>query len=182
TLGEFIAWIIGWDLILELLTAGAVIAKYWGIYLAMVFELFDIHIPTTIDVAGIGVDWGPLFIVGVFTALLILGTKMSARVNNVFTLIKVGIVVFVIIVGLTYFNADNLTPFVPPSEPTAGTGADVWAQSLFSWLTGAAPAKYGVAGVLSGAALVFFAFIGFDVVATSAEEVKDPQRTLPLGI
>jgi APA family basic amino acid/polyamine antiporter len=182
TLGEFLAWIIGWDLILELLTAGAVIAKYWGIYLATVFELFDVHIPTTISVLGLGMDWGPLFIVGVFTALLIMGTKMSARVNNVFTIIKVGIVVFVIVVGLTYFNADNLSPFVPPAVPTTGGSADVWAQPLFSWLTGAAPATYGVAGVLSGAALVFFAFIGFDVVATSAEEVKDPQRTLPLGI
>ncbi|GHD74741.1 amino acid permease [Luteimonas padinae] len=182
TLGEFLAWIIGWDLILELLTAGAVIAKYWGIYLATVFELFDVHIPTTIGVFGLAMDWGPLFIVGVFTALLIMGTKMSARVNNLFTLIKVGIVVFVIVVGLTYFNADNLTPFVPPAVPTAGGSEDVWAQSLFSWLTGAAPATYGMAGVLSGAALVFFAFIGFDVVATSAEEVKDPQRTLPLGI
>src|SRR5690606_21292595 len=182
TLGEFLAWIIGWDLILELLTAAAVIAKYWGIYLAMVFELFDVHIPTTIGVFGLAMDWGPLFIVSVFTGLLILGTKMSARVNNVFTMIKVGIVVFVIVVGLTYFNADNLTPFVPPSEPAGGAEGDVWSQSLLAWLTGAAPAKYGIAGVLSGAALVFFAFIGFDVVATSAEEVKNPQRTLPLGI
>ena len=182
TLGEFLAWIIGWDLILELLTAGAVIAKYWGIYLATVFQLFDVDIPTTIDVAGVGVDWGPLFIVAVFTALLILGTKVSARVNNVFTLLKVGIVVFVIVVGLTYFDAANLTPFVPPAVPSAGVEGEVWTQSLLAWATGAAPAQYGVAGVLSGAALVFFAFIGFDVVATSAEEVRDPQRTLPLGI
>ncbi|MGY1409840.1 MULTISPECIES: amino acid permease [unclassified Luteimonas] len=182
TLGEFLAWIIGWDLILELLTAAAVIAKYWGIYLAMVFELFDVDIPTTVDVAGIGLDWGPLFIVAVFTGLLILGTKISAQVNNVFTLIKVGIVVFVIVVGLTYFDPANLKPFVPPAVPTQGGDGDVWAQSLLAWATGAEPAKYGLAGVLSGAALVFFAFIGFDVVATSAEEVKDPQRTLPLGI
>src|SRR5690606_25083600 len=124
----------------------------------------DVRIPTTLAVLGLAVDWGPLFIVGVFTALLIMGTKMSARVNNVFTIIKVGIVVFVIVVGLTYFNADNLTPFVPPSVATDGGSADLWSQSLFSWLTGAEPAKYGVAGVLSGAALVFFAFIGFDVV------------------
>src|SRR3546814_11498598 len=66
--------------------------------------------------------------------------------------------------------------------PADGGGAQAWSQSLLSWATGAEPAKYGIAGVLSGAALVFFAFIGFDVVATSAEEVKDPQRTLPLGI
>ncbi|RZA20858.1 MAG: amino acid permease [Lysobacteraceae bacterium] len=182
TLGELLAWIIGWDLILELLTAGAVIAKYWGIYLATVFELFDVHIATTVSVFGLSMDWAPLFIVAVFTALLIQGTKMSARVNNVFTLIKIGIVLFVIVVGFTYFDAANLAPFVPPAVPTGGGGADVWSQSLFSWMTGAPPAKYGVAGVLSGAALVFFAFIGFDVVATSAEEVKDPQKTLPRGI
>src|SRR3546814_16221119 len=66
--------------------------------------------------------------------------------------------------------------------PADGGGAQAWSQSLLSWATGAEPSKYGIAGVLSGAALVFFAFIGFDVVATSAEEVKDPQRTLPLGI
>lgn len=182
TLGEFIAWIIGWDLILELLTGAAVIAKYWGVYLSTVFELLDVHIPTTLGLFGLTVDWGPVFIVAVFTGLLVLGTKMSARVNNVFTTIKVGIVVFVIVVGLTYFDAGNLTPFVPPAVPTGGASGDAWSQSLFSWATGAAPAKYGLAGVLSGAALVFFAFIGFDVVATSAEEVRDPQRTLPRGI
>ncbi|MGY1425457.1 amino acid permease [Lysobacter sp. A289] len=182
TMGELLAWIIGWDLILELLTAGAVIAKYWGIYLSTVFDLFDVHIPTTIDVFGLGMDWGPLFIVAVFTALLIQGTQLSARVNNVFTLIKVGIVLFVIVVGFTYLKMENFTPFVPPAVPTGGGDSDVWSQSLVSWATGAAPAQYGVAGVLSGAALVFFAFIGFDVVATSAEEVKDPQKTLPRGI
>ena len=182
TFGELLAWIIGWDLILELLTGAAVIAKYWGIYLSTVFDLLDVHISTTFSLLGVAVDWGPIFIVAVFTALLIQGTKMSARVNNVFTLIKVGIVLFVIVVGFTYLNPANFHPFVPPSAPTSGGAADVWSQSLFSWATGAVPAKYGVAGVLSGAALVFFAFIGFDVVATSAEEVKDPQRTLPLGI
>src|SRR5690606_37013749 len=110
-----------------------------------------------------------------------LGTKMSARVNNVFTLIKVGIVVFVIVVGLTYFDAANLTPFVPPAEPAIGGDAGAWSQSLLAWLTGAEPARYGVAGVLSGAALVFFAFIGFDVVATTVGEGRDPQSTLPVG-
>ena len=182
TFGEFLAWIIGWDLVLELLTAAAVIAKYWGIYLSTVFALFDIDIPRTIGVFGLQMDWGPLFIVAVFTALLILGTQVSARVNNWFTITKVAIVLFVIVVGLGYMQPANYTPFIPPSLPTEGGSADVWSQSLFAWATGAEPARYGVAGVLSGAALVFFAFIGFDVVATSAEEVKDPQRTLPLGI
>jgi len=182
TLGELLAWIIGWDLLLELLTGAAVIAKYWGIYLSTVFALLDVHIPTALSLFGLAVEWGPLFIVSVFTGLLVLGTKVSAQVNNVFTMIKVGIVLFVIVVGLTYFDAANLVPFVPPTAPGTGGSADVWSQSLLSWATGEAPAKYGIAGVLSGAALVFFAFIGFDVVATSAEEVKDPQKTLPRGI
>ena len=173
TFGEFLAWIIGWDLILELLTAAAVIAKYWGIYLATVFDLFDVHVATTLQLGAISMDWAPLLVVSVFTWLLIAGTQLSARVNNVFTIIKVGIVLLVIVVGFTYMDPANFTPFVPASEPTTGGAADVWAQSLLSWAIG---------GVVSGAALVFFAFVGFDVVATSAEEVKDPQRTLPRGI
>ena len=182
TFGEFLAWIIGWDLILELLTAAAVIAKYWGIYLATVFDLFDVHVATTLQLGAISMDWAPLLVVSVFTWLLIAGTQLSARVNNVFTIIKVGIVLLVIVVGFTYMDPANFTPFVPASEPTTGGAADVWAQSLLSWATGEAPAKFGIGGVVSGAALVFFAFVGFDVVATSAEEVKDPQRTLPRGI
>jgi APA family basic amino acid/polyamine antiporter len=127
-------------------------------------------------------SWGPLLIVAIFTTLLVLGTELSARVNNVFTVIKVGIVLFVIVVGFLYVRAENYTPFVPESVPTSGGGGGVWTQSLFSFLSGAEPAQYGVLGILSGAALVFFAFIGFDVVATSAEEVRNPQKTLPRGI
>ena len=115
--------------------------------------------------------------------LLVLGTKLSARVGNVFTMIKIAVVLFVIVVGFSYVKFSNYTPFVPASEPTAGTGAaDVMKQSFFGFLTGAAPAQYGTLGIFAGAALVFFAFIGFDVVATSAEEVKNPQKTLPRGI
>lgn len=181
TAGELLAWIIGWDLILELLTAGAVIAKYWGIYLSNVFALFNLDVPSTINILGVQMTWGPFLVVAIFTTLLVLGTELSARVNNVFTLIKVGIVLFVIVVGFLYVRAENYTPFVPQSVPTSGTGG-VWTQSLFSFLSGAEPAQYGVLGILSGAALVFFAFIGFDVVATSAEEVRNPQKTLPRGI
>ena len=181
TLGELLAWIIGWDL-LELFTAGAVIAKYWGIYLSNVFLLFDVNVPTTVNVFGLELTWGPLLIVAVFTTLLVLGTELSARVNNVFTIIKVAIVLFVIVVGFTYVRAENYTPFVPDPVATASAGGNVWTQSLFSFLSGAEPQQYGVVGILAGAALVFFAFIGFDVVATSAEEVRNPQKTLPRGI
>jgi APA family basic amino acid/polyamine antiporter len=182
TLGELLAWIIGWDLILEMLTAAAVIAKYWGIYLSNVFTLWHWDIPATINVLGLDLSWGAFVIVAIFTVLLVLGTKLSARVTSVFTIIKVAIVLFVIVVGAFFINAANYSPFIPAEVPKEGGASDVWTQSLFSFMTGAAPAQYGVFGLLAGASLVFFAFIGFDVVATSAEEVKNPQRTLPRGI
>ena len=185
TLGEGLAWIIGWNLLLEMISAAAVLAKYWGIYLAAVFSTAGIDIPQTIQIAGFGLNWGPFFIVAVFTALLIAGTQISAKVNNVFTVIKLVITVFVIVVGFTYMNTDNFTPFVPQSQPPVvahGVTGDAWGQPMLAWLFGAEPSQYGWLGVISGASLVFFAFLGFDVVATSAEEVKDPQRTLPRGI
>ncbi|KQM14349.1 amino acid permease [Plantibacter sp. Leaf171] len=182
TLGELLAWIIGWDLILEMLTAAAVIAKYWGIYLSNVFLLWGWDVPSELDVFGLKVSWGAFVIVAIFTTLLVLGTKLSSRVASVFTIIKVAIVIFVIVVGAFYVKAANYTPFIPAEVPTKGGASDTWSQSLFSFMTGAAPAQYGVFGLLAGASLVFFAFIGFDVVATSAEEVKNPQRNLPRGI
>ncbi|WP_150307761.1 amino acid permease [Planctomonas psychrotolerans] len=182
TMGELLAWIIGWDLILEMLTGAAVIAKYWGIYLSDVFEIAGLGVPDTISVLGLQVSWGAFLIVAIFTTLLVLGTKLSSRVGSIFTVLKVAVVLFVIVVGAFFIRVENYTPFVPPSQPTEGGAADVWGQSLFAWATGAAPAQYGVFGLLAGASLVFFAFIGFDVVATSAEEVKNPQRTIPRGI
>ncbi|GAB2980531.1 APC family permease [Frigoribacterium salinisoli] len=184
TLGEFLAWIIGWDLILETLTGAAVLAKYWGIYLTEVFAGFGLDVPDTLALGPVTLSWAPFLIVTAFTVLLVLGTQLSSRVGSVFTVIKVAIVLFVIVVGFFFVKASNYTPFVPPSQPTgdAGGAGDVWSQSLFSFLSGAEPAQYGVFGLLAGASLVFFAFIGFDVVATSAEEVKDPQRTMPRGI
>lgn len=182
TMGELLAWIIGWNLILELFTAAAVIAKYWGIYLSKVFALMGADVPPALSVGGVELYWGAFLIVAVFTVLLVMGTKLSARVGNIFTLVKIGVVLFVIVVGFTYVKIENYTPFVPAAEPTSGGAADVLKQSFFGFLTGAAPAQYGTLGIFAGAALVFFAFIGFDVVATSAEEVRNPQKTLPRGI
>src|SRR5690606_30880406 len=102
TMGEFVAWIIGWDLILEMLLAAAVIAKFWGVYLSDAFGLFGVELPTTIALGPVDLDWGPVLIVAVFTVLLVLGTKLSTRVNSVFTLIKVGITLFVIVAGFFY--------------------------------------------------------------------------------
>ena len=185
TLGEGLAWIIGWNLLLETISAAAVIAKYWGIYLSTVLATAGWDVPSTIQMGGLVMNWGPFLIVAVFTVLLIAGTQVSARVNSVLTLIKLAITVFVVVVGFTYVDVSNYTPFIPPAQTPVvahGVSGDVWGQPMLAWLFGAEPSQYGWLGVISGAALVFFAFLGFDIVATSAEEVKDPKRTLPRGI
>ncbi|MFQ4148285.1 amino acid permease [Arthrobacter sp. LAPM80] len=182
TVGELLAWIIGWNLILELLMAASVIAKYWGIYLSNFFEAVNLDIPSNFALGPVTVFWGPLVVVAAFTFVLVMGTKLAARINNVFTLIKICIVLFVIVVGFFYVKVENYQPFIPPSQPVTATDTSWQVQPFLSLLTGAEPAMYGFVGIVSGAALVFFAFIGFDVVATSAEEVKNPAKTLPRGI
>lgn len=176
TFGEFAAWIIGWDLILEFAVASAVVAKGWSSYLGTVFGFGG----GIADFGGLAVDWGALVIIALVTILLVVGTKLSAHFSLVITIIKVSVVLLVVIVGAFYIKAANYTPFIPPNE--AGEGASGADQSLFSLLTGAAGSHYGWYGVLAGASIVFFAFIGFDVVATTAEETRDPQRDVPRGI
>ena len=185
TVGEIIAWVIGWDLILEMLMAGSVVSKYWGVYLNDFFRLIGWNINTNIAVGSFNFDVAPLIIVAFFTALLVLGTKIGARVDGALTVLKIAIVLFVVVVGFFYIKADNFIPFIPPSEPAASSDSGVSAvmnQPLWQWATGMTPSIYGVAGIISGAALVFFAFLGFDVVATTSEEAINPKRNVPLGI
>ncbi len=185
TVGEIIAWVIGWDLILEMLMAGSVVSKYWGVYLNDFFRLIGWNINTNIAIGSFNFDVAPLIIVAFFTALLMLGTKIGARVDGALTVLKIAIVLFVVVVGFFYIKADNFTPFIPPSEPAASSDSGVSAvmnQPLWQWATGMTPSIYGVAGIISGAALVFFAFLGFDVVATTSEEAVNPKRNVPLGI
>ena len=174
TFGEFVAWVIGWDLILEFAVGAAVVAKGWSSYLGTVFGFAG----GTVALGPFRLDWGALLITAILTTLLALGTKLSANVSAVITGIKVTVVVLVVIVGAFYIKAANYSPFVPPPAP-AQSRAD---QSLFSLITGAGSSHYGLYGVLAGASIVFFAFIGFDVVATTAEETKNPQRDVPRGI
>lgn len=185
TVGEIIAWVIGWDLILEMLMAGSVVSKYWGVYLNDFFRLIGWNINTNIAIGSFNFDVAPLIIVAFFTALLVLGTKIGARVDGALTVLKIAIVLFVVVVGFFYIKADNFTPFIPPSEPAASSDSGVSAvmnQPLWQWATGMTPSIYGVSGIISGAALVFFAFLGFDVVATTSEEAINPKRNVPLGI
>ncbi|ROP40178.1 amino acid permease [Saccharothrix texasensis] len=181
TFGEFAAWIIGWDLVLEFAVGAAAVAKGWSLYLQTVLEQFGVAVRTTAPVAGVDVDWGSLLLIAVLTTLLVIGTKLSSRVSAVITAVKVAVVLLVVVLGIAYINTANYHPFIPPAESggTAGSGLE---QSLFSLLTGFGGSTYGVLGLLAAASLVFFAFIGFDVVATTAEETRDPQRAVPRGI
>src|ERR1700730_3905107 len=176
TFGEFVAWTIGWNLVLELAIGGAVVAKGWSSYLGTVLGLAS----STIDLGAFTLDWGSLLIVGLVATLLALGTKLSSQFSMVVTAIKVAVVMLVIVVGAFYIKTANYSPFIPPREAgNAGGGID---QSLLSLLTGAHGSHYGWYGVLAGASIVFFAFIGFDIVATMAEETKKPHADVPRGI
>ena len=178
-LGEFFAWIIGWDLILEMFLGASVVAQGWSAYLGVLLENFGVVIPPAIAYGGV-VDLPAVLLVCVLGALVAFGIKESMRVNMILVAVKLFIVLFVIVAGLQFVNPANYTPFVP--QPQATEALTGWTQPLLQALGGAAPMAFGWGGVVAGASLVFFAYIGFDVVATTAEETKQPQRDLPIGI
>ncbi|GAA3178284.1 amino acid permease [Blastococcus jejuensis] len=180
TLGEFVAWIIGWDLVLELALGAATVSVGWSGYLNQLLGDLGIPLPTSIAGEEATVNIPAILIALLMTGVLILGIKLSSRVTSVIVAIKVAIVLLVIVVGVFYVKAANYTPFVPPSE--AGESASGWTAPLIQTLFGFTPSTFGVGGILAGAAIVFFAFIGFDIVATAAEETKNPARDMPRGI
>lgn len=157
--GEGIAWILGWSLLLEYGLAVAAIASGWSSYVKSLLEGFNLHIPAAISGSynpanGTYFDIPAFLIVVVIGILLSLGIRESTRVNNLMVLIKIAVVVLFIVVGAFYVKPDNWTPFLP----------------------------FGFNGVITGASMVFFAYIGFDAVSTASEEVKNPQRNMPIGI
>ncbi|WP_262852776.1 amino acid permease [Mumia quercus] len=184
TFGELVAWTIGWDLVLEFTVGAAALASgfssYWNNLVDGTFLELPEHLRTA---AGSGVVDIPAIAISLIVMwILINGIKFSSRINQVVVAIKIAVVLLVIIAGVKYIDSQNWSPFVPPSaSPESGEGG--WLKvPLIQTLLGLEPAVYGVAGVFAGAAIVFFAFIGFDVVATTAEETKDPQRNVPIGI
>ncbi|MGI9002928.1 MAG: amino acid permease [Pseudonocardia sp.] len=181
TLGELIAWIIGWDLALEFILAGAVVAVGWSQYFATMLETLGLALPTAISSGEEGVFNLPaVVIVLLLTGILVFGIKLSARFNAVVVAIKVAVVLLVIVAGLFFVRASNYTPFVPPAQDAErATGLDA---TVVEAIFGQAPANFGVSGIFAAAALVFFAFIGFDIVATTAEETRNPQRDVPRGL
>jgi APA family basic amino acid/polyamine antiporter len=154
------------------------VAVGWSTYFADVMKQAGITIPSF--VYGEGHNLVAAAIVLVLTAVICVGIKVSSQVNFVFVAIKLAIVLLVIVAGIFFIDAANYSPFIPPAGSTAAEGA-ASTPSLLQDL-GFSPGAFGISGIFTGAALVFFAYIGFDIVATAAEETKNPQRDMPIGI
>jgi len=175
TLGHFVAWIIGWDLILEYLAAASAVAVAWSGYFSALMADAGISIPPglatapiawdgayTLSFTGAIINVPAVALCAFLTALLLVGIHASATFNGVMVLLKTGIVVAVIVFGIWYVRADYLTPFIPENTGTVG--------------------EFGWSGIFRGAAVIFFAYIGFDAVSVAAQEAKNPQRDMPVGI
>jgi len=192
TLGELFAWIIGWDLILEYAVGASTVANGWSAYFTNFLTLFPtdwgLKVPDILNGAplsysekegvfkttGAYVNLPAILIVGALSAILVKGIQESANFNALMVAIKVGAVVFVIVVGAFFVNPENWSPFAP----YGWTGISLFGEQI----AGMKNAEGAPAGVLAGAAIIFFAYIGFDAVSTQAEEAKNPQRDVPFGI
>ncbi|MFD5426849.1 amino acid permease [Streptomyces sp. NPDC127084] len=184
SLGELVAWIIGWDLVLEFALGTAVVAVGWSGYVRSLIDNAGWHLPRVLegpDAPGGTFDLLAFLLVLVLTAVLVVGMKLSARITAVVVAIKVTVVMIVIIAGLFFIVGSNYQPFIPPSQVPPG-GISGWDAPLVQLLFGYEPTNFGVMGIFTAASVVFFAFIGFDVVATAAEETRNPQRDMPRGI
>jgi len=175
TIGELLAWIIGWDLILEYLFGAAAVSVGWSGYVVSFLKDFGLHLPAALSSAPFAFDhihgWTAtggiinlpaVFIIALVTGLLVVGIQESATVNDIAVFAKVAVVILFIAFGVAYINADNWRPFMPENTGVFG--------------------QFGWSGVLRGAGVIFFAYIGFDAVSTAAQEAKNPQRDMPIGI
>ena len=175
TLGELFAWIIGWDLILEYLFGASAVAVGWSGYVVSFLADFQIVLPPAFSSApfsydtinGLQATGGLLnlpavLIIALMTALLVIGIKASANFNNFIVIVKIMVILLFIGCCAGFIHAENWTPFIPPNRGVSG---------VFGW-----------SGVMRGAAVVFFAYIGFDAVSTAAQESRNPQRDMPIGI
>jgi APA family basic amino acid/polyamine antiporter len=161
--------------VLEFALGAAVVARGWSAYLQNLFDL-----PTSLFGEKAPFNLGAVLLVAVLTVIAVVGVKQSSRVTSVLVLVKVAVCVFVIVAGLFYVKRSNLTPFVPPAKPTKGEGG--LSQPLVQALFHLNPSAFGVAGVLTAAAVVFFAYTGFEAVANLSEETRRPERDVPLGL
>jgi APA family basic amino acid/polyamine antiporter len=165
TMGEFVAWIIGWDLVLEYAVGAATVSISWSRYLGKFLEGYGIHIDDAYLLSpfeGGIINIPAVFIVMLMSFILIRGTRESAVVNGIIVLLKVTVVLVFIAVGWQYIKPENYTPYIPENTGKFG--------------------EFGFSGIIRAAAIVFFAYIGFDAVSTAAQEAKNPKRDMPIGI
>ncbi len=175
TMGRAMAWFIGWNMVLEYLVASSTVAVGWSGYFASLLKSFNIFVPYALSVAPIAGDgFGTLHLTGaimnlpatalvaILSMVLALGVRESALLNAVMVFVKTGIVVLVVTLGLPHVNAANFTPFILPNTGNWG--------------------HFGVSGILAASGMIFFAYIGFEVVSIAAQEAKNPKRDLPIGI
>ena len=165
TMGELVAWIIGWDLVLEYCVAATTVSISWSRYFVVFLEGFGIHLPHALTACPWdgGIVNIPAFIIVVLMSLfLIRGTKGSSIFNGIIVFLKVSVVLIFVILGWKYIQMENYTPYIPENTGKLG--------------------EFGFSGILRGAAIVFFAFLGFDAVSTAAQETKNPRRDMPIGI
>src|SRR5881397_799361 len=188
TMGELFAWIIGWDLILEYAVASSTVAHGWSHYFQALLDQFNIHLPLVVTNApfdynpatghlamtGTWFDLPAIVIAGIITCILVIGIRESAGFNAFMVIVKLVIVFFVIAVGAFYVNPANWHPFAPYGL----TGIAFFGKTIFGQTgMGGEPL-----GMMAGAAVIFFAYIGFDSVSTHAEEARNPKRDVPIGI
>ncbi len=176
TLGEIFAWIIGWDLLLEFGLGLATVARSWSGYLSNLFGL-----PSSLFGEDATVNIGAVLIIAVLTVVAVAGIQQSSRLTNILVAVKLAVCVLILVVGFFYIDTANLTPFVPPARPAEG-GGSVLTQPVVSGVFGLEPTVYGVGGMLTAAAVVFFAYTGFEALANLGEETKRPPRDMKIGL
>ncbi|PJJ59481.1 amino acid permease [Hymenobacter chitinivorans] len=189
TMGEFVAWVIGWALIMEYALGAATVSIGWSEYLNKLLQAFDVHLPYSLThsplesavldgVAQHGlINLPAVLVVVALSLLLVKGTQESAVFNSVMVVVKVAVVLLFIGVGWQFIEPANHTPYLIPenAEPVKNAAGEV-VREYSAWN------KHGWGGILGGAAIVFFAFIGFDAVSTAAQEAKNPKRDMPISI
>ena len=189
TMGELVAWIIGWDLVLEYAVGAATVSIAWSEYLNKLLQTFGWNIPyeychspfqASLDGLHHGIINLPaLFVICLLSIVLIRGTQESANVNGFIVILKVAIVVLFIALGWGYMKPENHVPYIP--ENAGETAFFAGKKSFIDWFTHDF-GKFGLSGIISSAGVVFFAFIGFDAVSTAAQEAKNPSKDMPIGI
>jgi len=183
TMGEFIAWIIGWDLVLEYALGASTVAVSWSQYFSQFLAELGIHLPEHLlhgPWEGGIINLPAIFIMCLLSLLLMKGTQESSFVNNILVVVKVAVVLIFIALGWSFINTANHSPFIP--ENTGETAFHSGQISFMEFFTGPEFGHFGWSGILRGAGVVFFAFIGFDAVSTAAQEAKNPQKGMPIGI